>query len=192
MAQCDTQKLGHGCGRGFTWKLTHTGKLGTPTNPLVGEYSSKWLALRFKFLHCNRLAVLLALAGTVIYVLHQPFKVDIPGGPLRIANTSSSVHAEAFHWCSFISCDTYRLCNLVCTSRSGTHYIIPLFYQLWYYNVQRCNVAHVSPSKTISLVLPTVAVKCNVQRCNIAHKISIKLFPSIMPELPHPHKKVYT
>ena len=42
------------------------------------------------------------------------------GGPVRIANTSSSVYAEAFHQYSFISCDSYRLCNVVCTSQSGT------------------------------------------------------------------------
>ena len=35
-------------------------------------------------------------------------------------------------------------------------------------NVQRCNVAHRPPSRTICLVLPTVAVTCIVQRCNVA------------------------
>ena len=49
--------------------------------------------------------------------------------------------------------------------------------------VQRCNVAHGFPSRTISSFLQTVAVTRNVQRCNVAHGFPSNHFPHIMPQL---------
>ena len=85
-----------------------------------------------------------------------------------------------------LSAVTVIVCATLSAHLDPEPFVIPSFYQLWYYNmytVQRCNVAHVSPFKTISPVLPTLAVKCNVQRCNVAHRSPSNCFPHIMPQL---------